>query len=77
LRDAASLDDDSVWRHRWGVDDRATVSATLDWIDSLHGDRFFAFVVPIAAHYPYEVPPDFPAAFTATTSSNCNSSAFS
>jgi Sulfatase len=62
LRDAASFDDDSVWRHRWGVDDRATVSATLDWIDSLHGDRFFAFVVPIAAHYPYEVPPDFPAA---------------
>ena len=49
--------------HHWGIDDRAAVASTLSWIDALSRDeRFVALVIPIAAHYPYAVPPDQPQA---------------
>lgn len=47
-------------RHQWGIDDRAMVDATLDWVDSLDkGQRFAALLIPITAHYPYWLPRDF------------------
>jgi hypothetical protein len=46
--------------NQWGIDDRAMVDATLDWIDTLpKGQRFAAVLIPITAHYPYWVPRDF------------------
>lgn len=44
---------------KWGIDDRAVVDGTLDWIDTLpDGKPFGALLIPITAHYPYWVPPD-------------------
>ena len=41
----------------WGIDDRAVVAAVLEWLDTLPtGEPFFAFIVPIAPHYPYAIP---------------------
>lgn len=46
--------------HQWGIDDRAVVDATLQWVDSLpKGERFAALLIPITAHYPYWTPSDF------------------
>lgn len=57
-RDAEDLSRDGRWEmHKWGIDDRAVVEATLAWIDSLPpGQRFAAVLIPITAHYPYHVP---------------------
>ncbi|MCC7073348.1 MAG: sulfatase-like hydrolase/transferase [Deltaproteobacteria bacterium] len=59
---AIAAEDPERWfTHHWGIDDRAAVKATLSWIDSLSSDeRFAAVVIPIAAHYPYSLPPDVP-----------------
>ena len=47
------------FQHIWGIDDRAAVAETLRWIDGLDKDeRFAALVIPIAAHYPFTLPPD-------------------
>jgi len=49
----------------FGVDDRATVTRILQWIDRRPaGDPFFVTYLPIAGHHPYEVPDrgPFPAA---------------
>jgi hypothetical protein len=41
----------------FGVDEPATVSRMLSWIDGLRGDeRFFLMYLPIAGHHPYETP---------------------
>ncbi|MFZ9887505.1 MAG: LTA synthase family protein, partial [Myxococcota bacterium] len=45
--------------HKWGIDDRAVVESTLDWIDSVPaGQHFAALLIPITAHYPYWLPRD-------------------
>ena len=55
-------------KHEWGIDDRAVVEATLQWIDSRAKDKpFFALIIPITAHYPYWTPPDFKKPFKSTT----------
>ena len=55
-------------RNQWGIDDRAMTDATLAWIDSLpKGQRFSALLIPITAHYPYWVPPDFKKPFRPLT----------
>ncbi len=61
---AIGAESDERWfTHHWGIDDRAAVASTLSWIDGLAKDqRFAAVVIPIAAHYPYAVPPDLPQA---------------
>jgi hypothetical protein len=47
-------------KNQWGIDDRAVVDATLDWIDTLPKSKpFAALLIPITAHYPYWVPRDF------------------
>lgn len=59
--DAESLRDRYPKRkmHKWGIDDRAVVQGTLDWIDTLpEGQPFGALLIPITAHYPYWIPPD-------------------
>lgn len=56
--DRSALREGAPFQHRWGVDDRVMVDAVLRWIDGLQGERFFAWAIPIAAHYPYDVPPD-------------------
>jgi phosphoglycerol transferase MdoB-like AlkP superfamily enzyme len=59
LKDATAIGDDDTARSEWGVDDRETVRDALEWIDALSPDQRFAMVlVPITAHYPFEVPPD-------------------
>jgi len=46
--------------NQWGIDDRAVVDATLQWIDSMPKEQpFAALLIPITAHYPYYTPPDF------------------
>jgi arylsulfatase A-like enzyme len=41
----------------FGVEESATVSRMLSWIDALPGDRpFFLTYLPIAGHHPYETP---------------------
>ena len=41
----------------FGVDEPATVSRMLAWIDTLpHGQRFFLTYLPIAGHHPYATP---------------------
>ena len=41
----------------FGVDEGATVSRSLNWIDSVPRDRpFFLTYLPIAGHHPYETP---------------------
>jgi hypothetical protein len=56
-------------KHQWGIDDRAMIDATLSWVDSLPaGERFFALLIPISAHYPYWVPRDFKRPFRAHAS---------
>jgi hypothetical protein len=63
-KDARSIAQKDVWEYNWGVDDRAVVANVLAWIDSLpKGERFFAVIIPITAHYPYSIPPDVVPAF--------------
>ncbi len=63
-KDARAIADGKLWEYGWGVDDRAVVDNVLAWIDSLpKGERFFAVIIPITAHYPYEIPPDVTPAF--------------
>ena len=64
--DAIELDAEEIGKkstrqkHEWGIDDRAMVESTLEWVDTLKkGDRFTALMIPITAHYPYWVPRDF------------------
>ncbi|MBI1945125.1 MAG: sulfatase-like hydrolase/transferase [Deltaproteobacteria bacterium] len=58
---AIAVGNDQIFQHAWGIDDRAVVDETLRWIDGLDRDeRFAAMVIPIAAHYPYSLPPDVP-----------------
>jgi hypothetical protein len=46
--------------HEWGIDDRAMVDATLEWVDSLpRGKPFAALLITVSPHYPYWVPRDF------------------
>ena len=41
----------------FGIDEAATVSRMLSWLDSLSKDRpFFLTYLPIAGHHPYETP---------------------
>ncbi len=43
----------------FGVDEPATVTRMLAWIDALpHGQRFFLTYLPIAGHHPYATPSD-------------------
>jgi hypothetical protein len=63
-KDARAIVQPGIWEYDWGVDDRATVDSVLAWIDSLpKGERFFAVVIPITAHYPYAIPTDVQPAF--------------
>ncbi len=67
-KDARAIAGNGVWEYGWGVDDRAVVDTVLAWIDSLpKGDRFFAVIIPITAHYPYQIPPDVKPAFPGTS----------
>ncbi|MDP2341251.1 MAG: sulfatase-like hydrolase/transferase [Deltaproteobacteria bacterium] len=67
-KDARSIAGKDIWEYNWGVDDRAVVDSVLAWIDSLPaGERFFAVIIPITAHYPYAIPPDVTPAFPGTT----------
>ena len=44
-------------RSSFGVDDRATVDRTLQWIDGLPpGEPFFVTLLPVSGHHPYDVP---------------------
>jgi hypothetical protein len=66
-KDARAIAAPGVWEYGWGVDDRAMIDTVLAWIDSLpKGDRFFAVIIPITAHYPYAIPPDVTPAFPGT-----------
>lgn len=65
--DSITLAKPGVWSHRWGIDDRATVDEILAWIDTLGGARFAAWFIPIAAHYPFSVPPDLPPASSSSS----------
>ncbi len=60
--DALDLKDERGYkwkRTKWGVDDRAMVDRMLTWVDGLPKDkRFFALAIPIAPHYPRDVPDD-------------------
>ena len=48
-----------LYNTSWGVDDRGMVQAGLDWMAQLPPkQRFFAWFIPIAPHYPYKVPDD-------------------
>lgn len=68
-KDARALAAKETWENSWGVDDRAVVDAVLAWIDSLpKGERFFAVIIPITAHYPYDIPPDVTPAFPGRSS---------
>ncbi len=68
-KDARALATKETWENSWGVDDRAVVDAVLAWIDSLpKGERFFAVIIPITAHYPYDIPPDVAPAFPGRSS---------
>jgi hypothetical protein len=68
-KDARAIVQPGIWEYDWGVDDRATVDAVLAWIDSLpRGERFFAVIIPITAHYPYAIPPDLTPAFPGSSS---------
>ncbi len=59
LEDAAMIGDTNTERSQWGIDDRLMVRRTLEWIDGLGPDeRFAAVLVPISAHYPFDVPAD-------------------
>ncbi len=56
-------DDGQPWEEDgWGIDDRATVRALLQWIDEVRAKsadaRFAAVTIPITAHYPFAVPSD-------------------
>jgi hypothetical protein len=63
-QDARAIAREGLWENDWGIDDRGTVDALLAWIDGLpRGERFFAVVIPITAHYPYDIPPDVTPAF--------------
>jgi hypothetical protein len=56
---------------KWGIDDRALVDATLEWIDELPaGQRFGALLIPITAHYPYTLPRDVKPAFPGEEKAN-------
>lgn len=56
---AIAAGDRQWFTHAWGIDDRAAVAETLGWIDGLGKEqRFAALVIPIAAHYPFTLPPD-------------------
>jgi arylsulfatase A-like enzyme len=45
------------WKNSWGVDEKTTVRAILEWIDSRDARRnFFVFYPMIAGHHPYECP---------------------
>ncbi|MEO5768648.1 MAG: sulfatase [Polyangia bacterium] len=62
LRDAATIP--SPHRSSFGVDDRATADALLEFVDSLPSrQRFFAVFMPIAGHHPYHAPGDAPRPF--------------
>jgi len=68
-KDARSLAGGGAWDNEWGIDDRVVVDALLQWIDTIPADeRFFAVVIPIAAHYPYDIPPDVKPAYPGTSS---------
>lgn len=70
-KDARAIAGDNVWEYSWGVDDRAMVDTVLKWVDSLpKGDRFFAVIIPITAHYPYQIPPDVKPAFPGSSAKN-------
>ena len=49
-----------AWQNTWGIDERVTTGAVLDWIHrqrSTHPDRrFFAAYNMAAGHHPYEYP---------------------
>jgi hypothetical protein len=63
-KDARAIAGNGLWESDWGVDDRAVVDTMLAWIDTIPVDeRFFAVLIPITAHYPYEFPPDAARAF--------------
>ena len=51
---------DGAWQNAWGIDERVTLRATLDWIAGqrrAHADRpFFATYNMAAGHHPFEVP---------------------
>ena len=70
-QDARSIASPNVWESSWGVDDRAVVDHVLSWIDTLpQGERFFAVIIPIAAHYPYAIPNDVTPAFPGSAVKN-------
>src|SRR5690349_6578490 len=52
LEDAGAIGGDV--QSSFGVDDASTVRRALEWIASLHGQRFFFTYLPIAGHAPYE-----------------------
>jgi lipoteichoic acid synthase len=59
LVDAGSID--SPLRTSFGVDDRATATRVLAFVDALPpGQRFFAAFMPIAGHHPYHAPSQAP-----------------
>lgn len=51
---------DRAWQNAWGIDERVTVRATLDWIARQrreHPDRpFFVTYNMAAGHHPFEIP---------------------
>lgn len=56
-------------RSSFGVDEPATVSRMLGWVDALApGDRFFLTYLPVAGHHPYATPSAGP--FPSTTESD-------
>ena len=66
LADAASIQlrDPKLRLSKWGVDDRGMVQEALAWLDTLERHQPFVLVLlPIAAHYPYDTPADFPRRF--------------
>jgi len=70
-KDARSLAGHGAWEHGWGIDDRVVVDALLAWIDTIpKEERFFAVLIPITAHYPYNIPPDVTPAYPGQDSKN-------
>lgn len=48
----------SAWKGKWGLDDRITVQAILDWVDRQDERPFFAATLFFAAHHPWTVAPE-------------------
>jgi hypothetical protein len=49
---------------QWGIDDRAMVDATLQWVDTLpRSQRFAALMIAVSPHYPYWLPRDYKGPF--------------